>query len=352
MRCRSLSLVFGLLLSTSLGAIAANAASLEGAAEKLGAQKASTLEFSGAGQWFQFGQAPVPGGPWPQFDVSRYIAAINFDTGAEHVLLARLQTVDPARARPAPVEQKVDAWISGGKAWNVALPPNAAPDVAPVATPAFASVDERNAEILSTPQGFVKAALAHQAKAEAVSGGLDVSFALGGHKYEGRIDAEDRVEWIKTWIDTPVLGDTLVETQFKDYKDFGGVLFPAEVLRSEGGYPVLHLAVASAKLNGPVDAGVPANIASATPQPVKVNCAKIGEGVLYLTGCTHHSVAVIELDHIVLIEAPLTRSARWPCSRSSPKSFRANRSNMSSTAMSISTTRGGCAPSSIRVRRS
>ncbi|WP_294541371.1 MBL fold metallo-hydrolase [uncultured Rhodoblastus sp.] len=304
-RFSAISLI-ALLASTSLGgAFAANAASLEAAAEKLGADSARTLEFSGAGHWFQFGQAPVPGGPWPQFDVSRYTATIDFGAGAEHVQIARLQTVDPARARPAPVEQKVDAWLDEGKAWNVGLPPNAAPDAAPVATPAFAAVEERSAEILATPQGFVKAALAHQARVEPVSDGLKVSFALGKHKFEGRIDAENRVEWVRTWIDTPVLGDTLVETKFKDYKDFGGVLFPAEITREEGGYPVLRLGVASAKLNGPASFAVPENIASAQPAPINVKCDKIGDNVLYLTGGTHHSIAVIEKDHIVLIEAPL-----------------------------------------------
>jgi glyoxylase-like metal-dependent hydrolase (beta-lactamase superfamily II) len=305
MRTRSAVSMLALLLSTSLGALAAQAASLEAAAEKLGADSARTLEFSGAGQWFQFGQAPVPGGPWPQFDVSRYAAAIDFGAGAEHVSLARLQTVVPDRARPAPVEQKVDAWLNGDKAWNVGPAPGAAPDSAPVATPALAAVEERAAEVFSTPQGFLKAALAHGAKSELAEGGVKVSFALGRHKYEGLIDAQDEVAWIKTWIDAPVLGDTLYETKFREYKDFGGVLFPADIARSEGGYPILHLAVASAKLNAAPAISTPENIASPASSPVIVKYDKIGENVLYLTGGTHHSVAVIEKDHIVLIEAPL-----------------------------------------------
>jgi glyoxylase-like metal-dependent hydrolase (beta-lactamase superfamily II) len=301
----ALSSFLGLLLSVSAGALAAHAASLEGAAEKLGAKNAKSLEFSGAGQWFQFGQAPVPGGPWPRFDVSRYNAQIDFDAGAEHVSLARLQTVDPARARPAPVEQKVEAWISGDKAWNVGPPPNAAPDAAPVATPAFPAAEERAAEILSTPQGFLKAALAHNAKVEKVEGGAKVSFALGKHKYEGLLDDQDHVASIRTWIDSPVLGDTLYETKFKDYKEFGNVLFPSDIERSEGGHPILHLAVSSAKLNAPVQIAVPDNIASASPQPIVVKAEQIGENVYYLTGGTHHSAAVIEKDYVVLIEAPL-----------------------------------------------
>jgi glyoxylase-like metal-dependent hydrolase (beta-lactamase superfamily II) len=305
MRAKTCVPLVALLLSTSVGALAAQAASLEGAAEKLGAQSVHSLEFSGAGQWFQFGQAPVPGGPWPRFDVSRYAAQIDFDAGAEHVSLARLQTVVPERQRPAPVEQKVEAWLNGDKAWNVGPAPGAGPDAAAVATPAFAAVEERAAEILSTPQGFLKAALAHGAKSEPAEGGVKIAFALGKHKYEGQIDAQDQLVSVKTWIDTPVLGDTPYETKFRDYKDFGGLLFPAEISRSEGDYPILHLSVAAAKANAVPVLATPDAIASAQPPAVTVKADKIADNVFYLTGGTHHSVAVIESDHVVLIEAPL-----------------------------------------------
>ncbi len=47
---------------------AANAApgvdpALQRAARVLGVAQATTLEFSGTGRWFQFGQAPAPGSP-------------------------------------------------------------------------------------------------------------------------------------------------------------------------------------------------------------------------------------------------------------------------------------------------
>jgi hypothetical protein len=53
---------------------AADAASLQEAASALHAVDAKSLEFSGSGHWYQFGQAPVPGGAWPQFDVKSYSA--------------------------------------------------------------------------------------------------------------------------------------------------------------------------------------------------------------------------------------------------------------------------------------
>ena len=294
------------LLALSFALSAAQAASLQEAAAALGAADAKTLEFSGAGHWYQFGQAPVPGGAWPQFDVSSYNAAINFDAAAARVQLTRIQSVEAGRARPAPTEQKLDWYVSGDKAWNLAPPPNSPPGAAPAATAAPASVDERLAEIWTTPQGFLKAALSNNAKSQAVDGGVEISFAIGGkYRYVGRIDAGNRLEWAKTWIDTPVLGDTLVETKFKDYKDFGGVQFPAEITRFEGGYPILHLHIAAVKLGAPVLLPVPANVAEAAPPAVTVTANKLADGVYYLTGGTHHSVAIEQKDHWVLVEAPL-----------------------------------------------
>jgi len=303
---RTRQITSSVALLAALAAAPAQAASLQEAANALGATAAKSLEFSGSGHWWQFGQAPNPNSAWPEFEVTSYSAALNFDAAAEHVQLARIQTVEPGRARPTPVEQKVDAYLVGDKAWNVAPPPNAAPGAAPVANAQPATVEERAAEIWSTPQGFLKAALANGAKSEAKGSSVEVSFTLAGkYRYVGSIDGNNQVEWVKTWIDTPVLGDTLIETKFTGYKDFGGVRFPAEIARSEGGYPVLHVNVAAAKLNAPSDIAVPATVASAQPPAVTVTANKLAEGVYWLTGGTHHSVAIEQKDHVVLVEAPL-----------------------------------------------
>ncbi|MDJ0447249.1 MBL fold metallo-hydrolase [Methylocystis sp. JR02] len=285
--------------------IAADAASLQEAAAALGAVDAKSLEFSGAGHWYQFGQAPVPGGPWPQFEVSIYSASVNFNAPAQRVLLTRIQTVEPGRQRPTPTEQKLSWFVSGDKAWNFAPPANSPPDAAPVATPQPALVEERTAEIWTTPQGFLKAALANGAKSSASGAGVQISFTSAGHKYEGYINAANQLEWVRSWIDSPVLGDTLVETKFSGYKDFGGIQFPAELTRSQGGFPVLHVKVASAKLNQTVDIPVPENVASSKAAAPTVTANKLAEGVYWLTGGTHHSVAIEQKDHVVLVEAPL-----------------------------------------------
>jgi glyoxylase-like metal-dependent hydrolase (beta-lactamase superfamily II) len=285
--------------------IGADAASLQEAAAALGAVNAASLEFAGAGHWYQFGQAPVPGGAWPQFELRSYSASVNFEAPAARVLLTRIQTVEPGRLRPTPTEQKLSWFVSGDKAWNVAPPQGAPADAAPVATPQLAAVEERTAEIWTTPHGFLKAALANGAKSEASGAGAQVSFAAAGHKYEGYINAANQLEWVRTWIDSPVLGDTQVETKFSGYKDFGGVQFPAELTRTQGGYPVLHLKIASAKLNPGADIPVPENVASFKAPAPTVTVNKLAEGVYWLTGGTHHSVAIEQKDHVVLVEAPL-----------------------------------------------
>ncbi|MGC4061611.1 MAG: MBL fold metallo-hydrolase [Aquabacterium sp.] len=299
---RLLATFVALPLALSTVALAARAASLASAAESLGVDKVQSLAFSGQGRWFQFGQAPAPDQAWPQFDVSRYAASIDYTASAARVQINRIQTIDPNRARPAAIEQKVDQYVSGNVAWNVGVAP--APTTAS-AQPAL--VEERAAEIWSTPQGFLKAALANKATSKAAKGGVEVRFASGKYHYVGWINAQDHVERVRTWIDNPVLGDTLVETTFEGYKDFGGVNFPAHIARSQGGHPVLDIAVDEVKVNGVAPIAVPQSVAAGAPA-ITVSVNKLADGVFYLTGGTHHSVAIEQKDRIVLVEAPLNEA--------------------------------------------
>ncbi len=290
----------------AMAASGAQAASLQEAANTLGTASVKSIEFAGSGQWFQFGQAPNPKLPWPRFDVSSYSADINYDADAARVQIVRKQFVEPGRLRPTPVEQKVDAYVSGGRAWNFAPPQGAASGTGPVATTQPAAVEERAAEIWATPHGFLKAALANNAKSQAIGEAVEVSFTLGGkYHYVGTINARNEVEQVRTWIDTAVLGDTLVETRFSDYKAFGGAQFPSHIVRIEGEHPILDLTIANVKLNPAVEIAVPQNVAEAKSTPPTVAVNKLAEGVYYLTGGTHHSVAIEQRDHIVLVEAPL-----------------------------------------------
>ena len=267
------------------------------AAKALGASEISALEFSATGSWYQFGQAPAPGLPWPQFTISSFRASIDYGTPAARVQITRSQVVEPGRVRPAPVEQKVDQFVAGANAWNAPANVNAAPNAQP------AAVEERRAEIWSTPQGFVKAALANDARVDRNSGVSRVHFVAGGkYRFEGEINAVGDVTLVRTWIDNPVLGDTLVETTFGDYQKFGSVRFPKHIVRKLGGHPVLDLEVSEVRVDGVTVGAAPSNLAAAATPEVKVT--RLQEGVFYLTGGTHHSLLVEQADHLVVVEAP------------------------------------------------
>jgi len=279
------------------------AGSLQAANDTLGAAQVNAIEFSGTGRWYQFGQAPAPNLPWPQFDVSSYTATINYAAPAARVQMARKQTIEPGRVRPAPVEQKPDQYVSGTTAWNLAAPAGAAHNTAPVAQPQPAAVEERVMEIWATPHGFLKAAAANNATSSPSEGGSEVTFSSGKNKYVGIINAQNEVARVQTWIDNPVLGDTEVVFTYSDYKDFGGVRFPSRIQRVQGGHPVLELTVSAVTANPTVNITAPAE-ANAAPAPVAVTVEKLANGVYYLKGGTHHSVAIDQKDHIVVVEGP------------------------------------------------
>jgi glyoxylase-like metal-dependent hydrolase (beta-lactamase superfamily II) len=279
------------------------AGSLQAANDTLGAAQVNAIEFSGTGRWYQFGQAPAPNLPWPQFDVSSYTATINYAAPAARVQMARKQTIEPGRVRPAPVEQKPDQYVSGTTAWNLAAPAGAAPNTAPVAQPQPAAVEERVMEIWATPHGFLRAAAANNATSTPSEGGSEVTFSSGKNKYVGIINAQNEVARVQTWIDNPVLGDTEVVFTYSDYKDFGGVRFPSRIQRVQGEHPVLELTVSAVTANPTVNITAPAE-ANAAPAPVAVTVEKLANGVYYLKGGTHHSVAIDQKDHIVVVEGP------------------------------------------------
>ncbi len=176
-------LTTGVVMTTLLCACGPKAGTLQAAADTLGAATTKSIEYSGTGRWFQFGQAPSPTLPWPQFDVSAFTAAINFDASSARVEMTRKQTIEPGRSRPAPVEQKPVQLVNGAFAWNLAPAAGAAAGAAPVAAAAPTAVEERATEIWSTPQGFVKAALANNATSTPQGSGSEVSFTVGG-KYQ------------------------------------------------------------------------------------------------------------------------------------------------------------------------
>ena len=161
----SVTAAFSICLAAACGE---PAGSLAAARQAMGVDRVEAIEITGKGRWFQFGQAASPTLPWPQFDVSSYTAQINYATPAARVQMTRMQTVEPGRVRPTPTEQRVDQYINGAVAWNLATPPGGSPTT----TAQPAAVEERTMEIWTTPHGFLRAAAANNATSTASGDGV------------------------------------------------------------------------------------------------------------------------------------------------------------------------------------
>lgn len=277
---------------------------LEGAASTLGASELSSIQYTGEGANYALGQSPRPDAAWPKFNVVRYERAIDFGTNSSREVLVRTQGENPPRGgggQPLAGEQTQTLLVSGRTAWNLAGD-NA------VAAPATA--DERAIQIVLTPHGFVKAALASTPTlAEETKDGRTVyalSFRHGDQDVRGTINSENLVETVETTIQNTVLGAMPVSTSFSEYKDFGGVQFPTRIVQSQGGHSTLDITVAEVTPNAPVDIQIPDAVASAAPTPATVVTEKLADGVWFLAGGSHHSVLVEFQDHVAVIEAPLS----------------------------------------------
>ena len=294
---------------------------LKAAADAAGASTIKRLQVSAIGAIYSVGQSPSPTEPWPRVTVKSYDAAINYESASMRVEVVRTQGAVPPRGGGAPFtgEQRQIQLVSGSDAWNVPSPPPAgrggaapasaaapAPASDPQPQPQPASATERRQQIYLTPHGFLKGAMANQATVKSVPAGTEVSFAISGlSTFTGILNSRNQVERVQTWIDNPVLGDMLVEAIYSDYETAGSLSFPMHILQKQGGHPSLELWVSNVQSNAAVDIAVPAAVRGAAPPPVRVEAQKIAEGVYYLTGGSHHSVAIDVGEHVVLVEAPL-----------------------------------------------
>jgi len=292
-----------LALAFALNAQQANP--LQKAAEALGVAKIKTLQYTGSGANFSVGQNYTPNEPWPRVPVKSYTASINYDSASMRLELLREMGDVMPRGGGAPFfgEQRQVQLVSGDYAWNVAAAAANAP--APMPAPAPDARLERMLALWATPQGFIKAAMANKATTRNARGGTEVSFTVGGkYKMTGIINAQGQVEKVQTWIDHPIVGDMLVETTYTGYKDFNGVMFPSHIAQTQDGYPSLDLTISMVTASPAVDITVPDNVRTFTPPAVRVESQKMGEGVYYLTGGTHHSLVVEMRDHIVVVDVP------------------------------------------------
>lgn len=310
---RWLTLVFvAVIAAATLMAADQATGTLESATAALGADHIRSIEFSGTGQWYLFGQEPNPNLPPPENEVTSYTASMDFNTATSHVQRASRQLVDPTRWRPVPEMAGggggggAQEFVAGGIAWTLGAPGGGATGLPTAAISDAKNAEEHTMEIWATPQGFLRAAAASHATSKPINGGgSEVTFMMGNHKVVGKINARNEVFLVYYWIDSPVMGDMLCEAGFTDYRNFNGVMFPSHLVRVQGGKMRLNLNISAVRANPPVVIPVPEGMREAMTAPVKVTVDKLADGVYWFRGFQWHSVAVDQGDHIVVIDAPL-----------------------------------------------
>jgi glyoxylase-like metal-dependent hydrolase (beta-lactamase superfamily II) len=267
----------------------------------MGGTALRSISFSGSGSGATFGQAHEPGKAWPAINYSSFFRLADYENAAFREDAARSRA-EPSGGGGVPLmgagEQRSVGLMRGNYAWNMAGP-------APIAS--AASLDGRVHDLWTTPHGVIKAALANKAtlemRGDAGRSMAAVSFAVPGHfSATALINPAGLVEQIETLQPNPVLGDTASVISFSDYRDFGGVKFPMRIRQSLGGFAVLDLTVDEVKPNVLTSIEVPALVMAATE---RVTAEKAANGVWFMAGGSHNSVAIEMKDHMLLVESPL-----------------------------------------------
>lgn len=184
-------------------------------------------------------------------------------------------------------------------------------------------------ELYLTPWGFLKGAADNAATASKKGSFTVLTWhpkvkAASGKEYtiNGYINNKNLVDHVETWLADNIMGDMQIVATYSGWKDFGGVMAPAKIVQTRGGFPFFEVDVTAARANPadlasiavppppPAGKGGPAPGAAKggpapLPPPMVVTSEKLGDGLYRLTtgGGSYDSVIVEFKDYIMMLEA-------------------------------------------------
>jgi glyoxylase-like metal-dependent hydrolase (beta-lactamase superfamily II) len=283
---------------------------ISNASKAMGVDGLNSIHYYGVGQQGSLGQNNNANMPWPLTPLNEYVRAIDFTQPASRAT-ARTWAVSVINNR------------AGEGAFNQ------------VVTPASTSWADQ-LEIWTTPWGFLKGAAANNATARSrtVNGTRyqEVTFnapvkSPGGQPYRvvGYINDQNLVERVQTWLEHPVFGDMLVETDYTNYRDSLGLKFPTRIVQKRAGFPFFEFQIVGAHANppnlqalltpppppaggrgGPPAGGAQGGGRGGAPTPPAAYAEQLAPGVFRIgqkpAAGTYSALAVEFADHIVLFE--------------------------------------------------
>jgi glyoxylase-like metal-dependent hydrolase (beta-lactamase superfamily II) len=288
--------IFTIALALAVAAAAQDVKTVIGAASKsMGTDGLNSLYFDGVAENGNLGQNNNSNQPWPLTGANDYVRAIDFNQPLSRATWSTYAVpVTGGVAALAPAQQLINAQSPGAL----------------------------QVEIWITPWGFLKAAATNNATVKAqTTGGKRyqvVTFntplkSPGGQPYKvvGYINGQNDVERVQTWVENPIFGDMLVDTEYSFYRTgAGGIRYPAQIIQRRGGWPTFTAWVLGAHPNpsniqqlltppaGGRGGGAPPAAGGAASGPTS---EKLADGVYRLNGA-YNALAIEFADHIVLFE--------------------------------------------------
>jgi glyoxylase-like metal-dependent hydrolase (beta-lactamase superfamily II) len=298
---------------------------LQTAAKAMGADAVKCLSYtsSGGGYVAIVGQGFSPAEDWPKVELASFARVINYDAKSMREEQVRRQGNYPARGgggMPIQGEQRIVTLVNGNYAWGLN---------GTTVNPQPAAAEARQLEIWLDPIGFLKGAMAAKdlVTFDRYEGGGEhrqiLAYTVGKFRIQGSLEpGTNRVVRIQTFVPHPLLGDMVEEKTYADYKQFGSVWFPTRFhnhtnwdheLRPQGFFGVPDGGHNSFQITNatvqPDACGetltVPDAVRTATVAPVRVEAQRLADGVYYMGGGSHASVAVEFSDFVTVVEAPL-----------------------------------------------
>ncbi|MGE3843391.1 MAG: hypothetical protein AB7I50_17610 [Vicinamibacterales bacterium] len=297
---------------------------LEAAAKAMGTTSLKSIRFTADGYLSKVGEQYDLNTDWPHFTVSDYTRTIDFDAKYMRLDYDQKQGNYPTNGYPPVPEEHVTHILSGDFAWD--MKGNTPTPYTRLYLDGMPYADLRQLELMLTPHGFIKAALASTdaiAIRQPIVGPSDfglsmfgqwvtiVSFHFGKYRVNGTINDKNLIELTGTWIPNPVYGDMAYELRYTQYKDYNGVMFPG-LIHVHHGDPRINpaenyfqVSIKDVQANIAVDKiPVPDVVRTAKVDPVKVVTQKLADRVWLLGGGPLNSVLVEFKNFVAVVEAP------------------------------------------------
>jgi glyoxylase-like metal-dependent hydrolase (beta-lactamase superfamily II) len=279
------------------------------ASRAMGVDGLNSIHYYGVAQNGNLGQNNNANQPWPMGAANDYVRAIDFAQPASRATWVTFAV--PVTGGAAAQGQGQQNITPQNTAWAQQL------------------------EIWTTPWGFLKGAAANNAtvrsqnldgkRYQAVTFNAPVK-SPGGQPYRvvGYINNENLVERVQTWLENPIFGDMLVETEYTHYRDAAnGLKFPSQIVQKRGGWPTFQAYILGAHRNpatiqqlltpppagqrgGAGGGGGGGGQQAAAPAPTS---EKLADGVFRINGA-YNALAIEFADHIVLFEPGPQNEAR------------------------------------------